>query len=58
MIKYNLTQEDVLPEGTNNQDGFEQEKKEKLESCSTCGRVGRGGSYPFTTLPGVCDDCV
>jgi hypothetical protein len=27
------------------------------ETCSVCGRTGVRGSYPFSTRPGVCDDC-
>lgn len=28
--------------------------------CRRCGETGRGGSYPFSTLPGsgYCDDCL
>lgn len=26
--------------------------------CSSCGRTGHTGAYPFSTAPGVCDDCV
>ena len=25
--------------------------------CRKCGTTGHAGAYPFSTLPGVCDDC-